>query len=98
MFKAKDNRENYKKESPEYISEIESVLLETERLEAAAELEPNNGRNDIFVVDDDPSVRAAVSEMLRDGGFSVVSCESPELCLNLLKTSDCDIVLTDIRM
>ena len=52
----------------------------------------------ILVVDDDPYVLESVSKMLREYGYSVVSCASGEKAISQLFEHDATLVLTDIKM
>ena len=53
----------------------------------------------ILVVDDDPQVRAIVSEILGDFGHAVLAASGGIDALRLLdETPDIDLVITDVRM
>ena len=53
---------------------------------------------DVFFVDDDAEVRAAVAEDLEDLGC-IVSCFSKaEDCLEQLPTKNCNLLITDVKM
>ncbi len=50
----------------------------------------------ILVVDDEPGVREALENILRDEGYEVASVASGEACLERLETAPCDLVLLDV--
>jgi CheY-like chemotaxis protein len=50
----------------------------------------------VLLVDDDPGVRFALTEVLRDRGYSVRSASSGAQALRLLE--DVDVVVTDLSM
>lgn len=52
----------------------------------------------ILVVDDDPSSRTLLREILREEGFDIVEAEDGELALELLETKPVDLVITDRSM
>jgi two-component system response regulator AtoC len=52
----------------------------------------------ILLVDDDPTVRRALSETLEDEGLEVHAAESAERALSLLAEASPDVVLSDVRM
>jgi len=52
----------------------------------------------ILVVDDEPNVRSAVSQMLRLSGFRVDEAECGDEALALARHATYDLVLSDIRM
>ncbi|RJQ46950.1 MAG: response regulator [Nitrospiraceae bacterium] len=54
--------------------------------------------NSILVVDDDPYVLEAVSNLLREYGFEVIACKSGEEAISRLLGSNVSLVLTDIKM
>ncbi len=52
----------------------------------------------ILVVDDDRYVLESVSNMLREYGFPVISCQSGEDAVEQLFKNDARLILTDIKM
>jgi DNA-binding NtrC family response regulator len=52
----------------------------------------------VLVVDDDPAIRASLSEALEDEGISVCVAASAEQALATLDREAPDVVLTDVRM
>jgi len=57
----------------------------------------NNGRH-ILIVDDEPLVRRSLSELLTLSGYAVSTASDGKEALNLLKSYDADIIITDIKM
>jgi len=52
----------------------------------------------ILVVDDEPSLRGVLEELLGDAGYYVETAESGEQALERIRNSTFHVVLTDIRM
>jgi diguanylate cyclase (GGDEF)-like protein len=52
----------------------------------------------IVVVDDEPSLRALLEELLGDAGYRVQTAASGEAALEIVRGGDVHVVLTDIRM
>ena len=52
--------------------------------------------NSILVVDDETDIRKSLRGVLEDEGYKVVTTESGEACLDVLKTRAFDVVLLDI--
>ena len=52
----------------------------------------------ILIVDDEPGVRESLSEVLKIWGYQVESSESGAEALEILKVSDIDLVLLDLRL
>ncbi len=52
----------------------------------------------ILVVDDEKSIRVALTDELKDAGYDVASCSSGEEALNLLPAGSFDLVITDLIM
>ena len=52
----------------------------------------------IYVVDDDSCIRDAVVLMLEKAGFNVTSFEAAAPAIKALKSPQCDLMVTDIRM
>ena len=55
-------------------------------------------RLSILVVDDEPSVRETLAEMLEAMGHRVVLAESGQSALQLLGANECELVFTDLAM
>lgn len=55
-------------------------------------------RSTILLVDDEPGVRFALSEVLRDRGYHVLVASSGAEALKALASADIDIVVTDFSM
>jgi two-component system response regulator FlrC len=55
-------------------------------------------KHDILVVDDDPSMRMAVEESLRDCNYRVTAAENGADALAFFKKDRFDLVITDMRM
>jgi two-component system, cell cycle sensor histidine kinase and response regulator CckA len=56
------------------------------------------GTETILVVEDEPALRALVSQMLESKGYMVVTAESAEDALELARSDLIDLVLTDLVM
>ncbi len=54
--------------------------------------------NTILVVDDEPNYLIILAEILRDEGFEVFTAENGEKALEIVRTTDLDLVLTDMQM
>jgi two-component system, NtrC family, response regulator AtoC len=52
----------------------------------------------LLVVEDDPSVRRSLAEMLAEEGFAVETATSAEQALGLLGDAAPDVILSDVRM
>lgn len=52
----------------------------------------------IYLVDDEPKVRAAICKTLERTGMTVVGFGCAEDCLTRLETEQCDLLITDVRM
>ena len=59
--------------------------------------EPLSGTN-ILLVEDNPSVRVSVADMLEATGAEVTAVENSELALDFLEFNECDIVLSDLGL
>lgn len=53
---------------------------------------------DVFFVDDDPKVRSAVADILKDLGFKVRCFASATDCLEQLPKQNCNLLITDVKM
>ena len=64
-----------------------------------AELSSGASRDHVvLVVDDEPEVLSALRRFFRDESFSIATAESSELALDLLKTTEIDLIIADERM
>ncbi len=52
----------------------------------------------LLVVDDEPNYRIVLSELLSDEGYTVFTADNAEQAIKIVKDSDLDLVLTDMRM
>ncbi|MGC8684942.1 MAG: sigma-54-dependent transcriptional regulator [bacterium] len=52
----------------------------------------------IMIVDDEEIVRTSLSSWLLEDGYDVISLESGRKALEALKTSNCDLMLVDLKM
>jgi DNA-binding response OmpR family regulator len=52
----------------------------------------------ILVVDDEPTVRESLDEILRLEGYNVVSVENGELAVRTLQSESFDLILLDLKM
>ena len=52
----------------------------------------------ILVVDDEPTQRAILAEVLRDEGYQVVTAPDGETALQRVRDGGVDLILTDVRM
>ncbi len=52
----------------------------------------------ILIIEDDPSVQAALSELLREEGFTVDSATSGDKALDLLNRENFDLALLDLHL
>ena len=59
--------------------------------------EKNTGMT-VLVVDDDPSIRDALAQLLRSEGYSVASAEDGVAALEQLNDAPADLVITDLDM
>ncbi|MFH1355396.1 MAG: sigma-54 dependent transcriptional regulator [Candidatus Omnitrophota bacterium] len=57
-----------------------------------------NNKPHILVVDDEPLVRRSLSELLTLAGYAVSSANDGREALDLLKTYEADVVISDIKM
>jgi two-component system, NtrC family, nitrogen regulation response regulator GlnG len=54
--------------------------------------------HNVWVIDDDPSIRWVLEKALKSAGFLVSSFETADAALDYLTRSQPDVILTDIRM
>jgi len=59
---------------------------------------PNNAKQHIFFVDDEPKVREVVSETLEELGSKVSCFACAADCLEQLGYQRCDLLITDVKM
>jgi len=52
----------------------------------------------ILVVDDEPNYRLILSELLKDEGYEVFAADSGETAMKVVRETDLDLVITDMRM
>ncbi len=52
----------------------------------------------ILVVDDEPNYLIIIAELLRDEGFEVYSADNGQKALDIARTTDLDLILTDMQM
>lgn len=52
----------------------------------------------ILIIDDDTSVLETTAVLLREHGYSVISCENAKDAMAKLRENKVEVVLTDIRM
>lgn len=52
----------------------------------------------ILIVDDEPSIRRALSEILELEGYAIFEAEGADSCFNILKKEDIALILLDIKM
>ncbi|HFQ89572.1 MAG TPA: sigma-54-dependent Fis family transcriptional regulator, partial [Desulfobulbus sp.] len=52
----------------------------------------------ILVVDDEPNYQIVLSELLRDEGYEVFTADSGTAGLPIVRETDLDLVLTDMKM
>ena len=57
---------------------------------------PTNAQ--ILVVEDEPLVRSYVAELLRDQGYDAVEAENADTAMELLKSDEFNLIVTDIEM
>jgi FixJ family two-component response regulator len=58
----------------------------------------DHSRHYVYVVDDEPKVRAALRKTLERVGLTVHCFGSADDCLASLNTGKCDLLITDVRM
>ena len=59
---------------------------------------PNNAKQHIFFVDDEPKVREVVGKTLEELGSKVSCFASATDCLEQLGSQRCDLLITDVKM
>ncbi|MCB0118517.1 MAG: response regulator transcription factor [Anaerolineales bacterium] len=57
-----------------------------------------NATGHILIIDDEASLRKTMARILQQAGFEVTTAESAEQGLDFLKTTQFDMVLSDLRM
>jgi DNA-binding response OmpR family regulator len=64
-----------------------------------AELSSGASRDHVvLVVDDEPEVLSAIRRFFRDESFSIATADNSEAALDLLKTTEIDLIIADERM
>ena len=58
----------------------------------------DNGKKLIYVVDDDPCICDTMSLILKHANFRCVCFSNAEDCLEELRSLNCDLLITDLRM
>lgn len=71
---------------------------QTDTLEVGLGQPAKGGNEQILVVEDDPDVRAAVLDMLKELGYRVSHAENAESALALLRKEAPDLIFTDVVM
>src|SRR5437762_12387383 len=56
------------------------------------------GKPTVLVVDDEPNLRAALTDTLRAGAYEVIACPSGPAALTALHNQAVDVVLSDMMM
>jgi DNA-binding response OmpR family regulator len=56
------------------------------------------GKQKLLVVDDEPSLRTAMSSQLMEQGYSVSSAEDGDVAIKMLESKRFDLILLDLRM
>jgi len=59
---------------------------------------PNNAKQHVFFVDDEPKVREVVSETIEQLGVKVSCFACAADCLEQLGSNRCDLLITDVKM
>jgi len=54
--------------------------------------------NTILIVDDEPNYLIVLSELLKDEGFETLTADNGNNALELVKSTDVDLVITDMKM
>ncbi|MDP3285399.1 MAG: response regulator, partial [Desulfobacterales bacterium] len=52
----------------------------------------------ILIVDDDPGIRSSMSDFIEFAGYKSLKAESAFEAIEILKTNQIDVVVTDIMM
>jgi two-component system NtrC family response regulator len=52
----------------------------------------------VLIVDDEPNYRLIISEIVGDEGYEVLTAESAEKAMPIVRETDLDLVITDMRM
>lgn len=81
-----------------YLPRVEATPIETTPV-AAAEPSPATGMGRILVVEDDPTVRLLVTEILTVSGYTTIEAAAPDEALVLVEQiPPVDLILTDMVM
>lgn len=54
--------------------------------------------NTILIVDDEPNYLIVISELLKEEGFETVTAENGKNALEIIKQTDLDLIITDMKM
>ncbi|MCW5958984.1 MAG: EAL domain-containing protein [Pyrinomonadaceae bacterium] len=60
-------------------------------------MENRNSNKNILIIDDEPPIRNLIAEFLKDN-FACITADSAEEALKILRSSDINLVLTDINL
>ena len=58
----------------------------------------NNGKQTVLIVDDQESIRLALSRLLSQEGYDVLLAEDGESALGLLREKKVNVILSDMKM
>ena len=65
---------------------------------AAATSDDADGVPSILLVDDEPSVLSALRRVFRPAGYEILTAESGEAALEVLASTEVDLIVSDMRM
>ena len=65
---------------------------------AAATSDDAGGVPTILLVDDEPSVLSALRRVFRPAGYAILTAESGEAALEILASTEVDLIVSDMRM
>jgi two-component system, cell cycle sensor histidine kinase and response regulator CckA len=79
---------------------VEDELAERERPAAAEATGPRRGKGDVLVVEDDPTVRTMITQLLERGGYSVTALSDSASALERIDSlsEELDALVTDVIM
>ena len=77
---------------------LDSSLKHLEESVARASSSRVDGRNSIWLLDDDASFLKALGRLVKAAGFSVEKFNHPIVCLSRLKQAVCRVAVLDVRM
>jgi len=83
-----------------FLPRAEAISVEPQVAPGArASLTATRGRGErILVVEDDPSVRLLVIDVLAELGYSALEASEAEMALSLLNSNDVDLLITDVGL